>query len=56
MKVFVIMSNDFPDCVFAEEAKAEAYCKDKMDEQRAALTNSWETPRIYYRVYPFEVQ
>lgn len=52
--VFVVMSNDFPDAVFSDEPKAEAYCKKRMDFQREGL-KPYETPRIYYRVYDFEV-
>lgn len=54
MIVYVIMSNDYPDCVFAEEKAAEQYVKDKHNEQKKGLPN-WEVPRIYYKAYPFEV-
>lgn len=54
MKIFVIMGNDFPDRVFADEAKADAFCKEKMDEQRVGL-KPYEHPRIYWRSYEFEV-
>lgn len=48
------MSNDFPDAVFSDEQRAEAYCKKRMDSQREGLKD-WEQPRIYYRVYIFPV-
>lgn len=54
MKVYVVMSNDFPDCVFGEEEMAKTYCKSKMDEQRKDKSG-YESPRIYYRYYEFTV-
>lgn len=55
MKVYVVMSNDYPDRVFANENTAEDYCKRKMEEQKKEL-KPWETPRIYYHTYAFDVQ
>ena len=52
MKVYVVMSNDFPDKVFATGGAAEAYCKEKMQDPK----NGYGSPRIYYRSYEFEVQ
>ena len=55
-EVHVVMSNDFPDCVFTGEdgkEKAEIYCKERMDFQKSCL-KEYESPRIYYRVYSFE--
>lgn len=54
MKVFVIMSNDFPDAVFAEERLAEQYCKEANEapeNQRPGST----ARRIYYRVFGFDL-
>lgn len=53
MKVWVVMSNDFPAAVFDEEDTAEKYCNMKMKEQREAKFRY--TPLIYYRKYVFEV-
>lgn len=50
MKVYVVMGNDFPDCVFSTEAAAEAYCESKKAERREGYR------RIYWRVYEFEVR
>ncbi len=51
MKVYVVMSNDFPDSVFKNEADAEAYC----DSKNKAPDNQREYGgrRIYWRVYGF---
>lgn len=49
MKVWVVMSNDFPDSVWSDEARARDYIK---------VRNSEWTPhqtRIYWTVYEFEV-
>lgn len=54
MKIFVVMSNDFPDCVFAGEPAAELYCSAKNQEQRDK--DKTRIPRIYYRWYEFEVR
>lgn len=54
MRVFVVMSNDFPAGVMDDEAKAEAFCKAKMLEQKRCLKMHM-APRIYWRVYPFEL-
>lgn len=51
MTVYVVMSNDFPDCVFASEKEADNYCNAKMDEQK----KPHQSPRIYYRYYAFKV-
>jgi hypothetical protein len=49
MTVYVVMSNDYPDCVFLSEKEADNYVKAKMDEQDP------KTPRIFYRYYAFKV-
>jgi hypothetical protein len=51
-RVWVVMSNDFPDAVFTSEAAANAYCKGKMNEQKKEMPS----PRIYYHNYEFEVR
>lgn len=65
-KVHVIMGNDFPTAVVADEVEAQKACDDAMEEQRTKLRSEhpdWSEerikawgPRIYYRSYPFEVQ
>ena len=50
MRVFVLMGNDFPEDVFANEIEANRACK-----ERAAKDNV-PGRRIYWRLYPFELQ
>lgn len=49
-RIFVVMSNDFPDCVFDEKWKADIYC---------ALQREWQRKEaplgIYYRPLEFTV-
>jgi hypothetical protein len=52
MKVFVIMGNDFPDCVFASEEAAEKF----IEQKKAEYDKSALRPRIYWRFYEFEVR
>lgn len=57
-KVFVVMSNDYPDCVFDTADAAGRYVKKRMDEQRAKIPEherKWNHPRIYYQSYTFTV-
>ena len=54
MKVWVIMSNDYPDCVFSSEKAAEAFVKSKMEDKATRLPGG--IPRIYWRAYEFEVR
>lgn len=49
MIVYVVMSNDYPDSVFAEKADAESYCELKRTETKARC---W----IFWKVYKFEVK
>ena len=49
--VYVIMANDFPDCVLSDEAKAEAYAKNRNDADLARHPHR----RIFYRVHPFKL-
>lgn len=58
MKVYVVMSNDFPDRVFVSEKSADTFCKEKMDAQKNPLEpymEPYKSPRIYWRAYEFEV-
>jgi len=52
--VHVVMSNDYPDCVFDKIDLAEAYVKEKMADPKNKNPNS-NTPIIYYSRYEFEV-
>jgi hypothetical protein len=54
MKVWVIMGNDYPDCVFATEEAAEKYLRSKMDDPANKL--KYGGARIYWRHYEFEVR
>jgi hypothetical protein len=51
-KIFVVMTNDFPDCVFDVEWKAEIYVE--MQQSWQKMHTSYGA-RIYYRYYEFEV-
>ena len=50
MRVFVLMGNDYPGAVFADETAANQACKERAAED--------DVPgrRIYWRLYPFELQ
>lgn len=54
-KVWVVMSNDFPDSVFATAETAESYVRRQMAKQKENKL-TWDTPRIYYRSYEFELR
>ncbi|HMH98995.1 MAG TPA: hypothetical protein VK577_20865 [Bradyrhizobium sp.] len=54
MKVFVLMGNDFPDRVFANETEANEVCQTLMDARGNQGDHGFR--RIYWRVYPFELQ
>lgn len=56
MKVYVIMGNDFPECVFDTEEKAEAFCTERKKLDEAERKTPGYGRRIYWRVYEFEVQ
>ena len=49
-KVFVVMSNDFPDCVISTEEGAEDYVATRIAVERALKPRG---PRIYWRWYEF---
>lgn len=55
MKVWVIMGNDYPDAVFDSENAAKSYVETKQAAERVGLRR-YETPRIYWRNYEFELQ
>ncbi len=59
MKVFVIMSNDFPAGVLDDEKKAEAFVKAKNaaedDIKFRDRINKGLPGRIYWRSYGFEL-
>lgn len=46
MKVYVIMGNDFPECVFADKLDADEYVKDREQPKPR---------RIHWRVYEFDL-
>lgn len=54
MKLYVIMGNDFPSGVMDDEAKAAAFCTNRMDAQRDPQ-HPHVSPRIYWRYYEFEL-
>lgn len=54
MKVYVIMANDFPHCVFAEEPQATAYVARKRTEENDKAAFRFR-PRIYWMVHAFEL-
>ena len=58
MKVYVVMSNDYPDCVFAHKLDAEHYRDKKTNENKEMMNQSrfGTTHHIYYRVYEFDVK
>ena len=52
MTVYVVMSNDFPDCVFARKDDADSYAETKNSQDKL----EYPYRRVYYKVYPFEVK
>jgi hypothetical protein len=57
-KVWVIMENDFPSCVFDDKEKANRFIKQKKDEQAAKLNKNFAVmgPRVHWNSYEFEVK
>lgn len=58
-RVWVIMGNDFPECAFDSEAKADAFIEAKKEEQRLEAEKNKQSGygrRIYWRHYEYEVQ
>lgn len=63
MKVFVIMGNDFPAAVVANQAAADALIAKREKEEREELIRHHGEklgklygPRIHWRSYEFELQ
>lgn len=59
MKVYVVMGNDFPECVFDNEASAKAFCDRATDENKKAIAASSgivSHSRIHWRYYEFELR
>jgi hypothetical protein len=54
-KIYVVMSNDFPDCVFDEEWRADIYCEEQKKYQEGLLKDWQHGAAIYYRIYGFEI-
>lgn len=54
MKAYVLMGNDFPEAVYLKKDLAEAEVMRRMEEQRKGK-EPWETPRVYWRWYDFEI-
>lgn len=55
MKVYVVMGNDYPHCVFSSETVAEAYCNAKTAKEKE-MSDKQIRSRIYWRHYEFEVR
>lgn len=49
--VFVVMSNDSPESVWSDEAKADAYVKAKNEADKAEFPHR----RIFWRTYNFDL-
>lgn len=59
MDVYVVMSSDFPDCVFADEGAAKRYMVERNTEELELLKlpiQNRPRGRIYWNVYEFEVK
>lgn len=54
MMVHVIMSNDYPDCVFSDVQQASRYCATKNDEDKVQAKRDGRR-RIFYSTYTFLV-
>ena len=48
--VYVVMSNDFPDAVFSDERKADAYVEKKRQERKPGFGRP-----IFWRWYDFHL-
>jgi hypothetical protein len=55
MKVYVVMSNDYPDSVFKTEAGAEEFVSEKIDYERDRRSLNPMSGRIHWRYYEFEL-
>ena len=54
MKVFVVMGNDFPAAVFANEQDAQRCCEQETAKNERRKQDGYGA--IYWRVYPFELE
>lgn len=50
-QVFVVMSNDFPDCVFSDETAANAF----VDRENKLDTQRFPHRRVFWKVHPFQL-
>lgn len=57
-RAFVVMSNDFPDAVFAAKEAAEAYAEEENRKNKDGVEGReyGTRHRIYYRCYDFSVR
>lgn len=55
MKVYVVMGNDYPDCVFSDEGAADRYVKAKTVENKRSMETGYSR-RVYWRVYLFDLK
>lgn len=55
MTVYVVAGNDYPDSVFGNRTEADAYCV-RQTETNVRDMKTGCARKIYWRVYPFEVQ
>lgn len=56
--VYVVMGNDYPECVYDDEAKAEKFIeeeKKKLEKKMGKKVGSFNQ-RIYWRIYAFDVR
>lgn len=51
MRVYVIMTNDFPEAVYSDKATAEAICK-----KQNSIKPEPGFRKVYWRVYEFELK
>ncbi len=54
-RVFVVMSNDYPDAVFDDKLSAETYCEEENAADKLEVAGPNPRGRIFYRVYTFEL-
>lgn len=54
MKVYVVMGNDFPECVFEKETNAVEYCADRKREDAQKRQRQLGLV-IHWRVHEFEL-
>ncbi len=54
MIVYVVMGNDFPAAVFANEQDAQQHCEQESSKNERRKQDGYGA--IYWRVYPFALQ